>query len=226
MRLGLAMPRNKKNDKEIEERRIGRPPGVVGDETRRRLLDASKTVFAKSGYKDASNRAIAAAAGITTGAIYHYYASKQALFLAVHSELQERQLSRLNPIVDTSATIREALSRIVLAMIEGRKEDPHSTEFFSVVRFEARRNVEISSALEDSGWLRLYERLVALGIRTGEVDPQMARPLKALLALFLLGYTQHAAEASPSGQGAAIRGIQLLLEGKLMSPPLAQVETP
>ena len=86
-----------KDADDIEERRVGRPPGAVGDETRRRLLDASKTVFAKSGYKEASNRMIAAAAGITTGAIYHYYSSKQALFMAVHGELQERQLDRLPP---------------------------------------------------------------------------------------------------------------------------------
>ncbi|MDX8356435.1 TetR/AcrR family transcriptional regulator [Sphingopyxis terrae] len=203
----------------VEERRIGRPPGVVGDETRRRLLDASKTVFAKSGYKEASNRLIAAAAGITTGAIYHYYPSKQALFLAVHGELQEEQLSRLNPVVDSSATLREALSKIVETMVEGRIKDPHSTEFFSVVRFEARRNPDISSALEDSSWLRLYDRLVALGVRTGEVQPEMARALKAVLAVFLLGYTQHAAEASPSGQDAAVRGILHLLEGRLMSAP-------
>jgi len=210
-----------KDADDIEERRVGRPPGAVGDETRRRLLDASKTVFAKSGYKEASNRMIAAAAGITTGAIYHYYSSKQALFMAVHGELQERQLSRLEPIVDSCTTLREALSKTVLSMVESRLEDPFSTEFFSVVRLEARRNPDISSALEDSRWLMLYDRLVALGIRTGEVQPGMEKALKAVLALFLLGYTQHAAEASPSGQKAAVQGILLLLEGKLMTAPVA-----
>ena len=216
----MQMSRNaRKSAGENEERRIGRPPGVVGDETRRRLLEGAKSVFAQSGYRDASNRLIAAAAGLTTGAIYHYYESKQALFLAVHSELQEQQMQRLRPIAESSATLREALSRIVVDMRQGRREDPHSTEFFSVVRFEARRNLEISSALEDSDWLRLYESLVSLGIQTGEVQPEMARSLKALLSLFLLGFTQHAAEASPSGQDAAVRGLLSLLDGELMSPP-------
>lgn len=50
---------------------------------RQRLLDAAKQEFIRYGFKDASLRNIAAAAGMTTGAIYTYFKDKNALFEAI-----------------------------------------------------------------------------------------------------------------------------------------------
>lgn len=53
------------------------------DGTRERLLAAAKDEFLKYGYRGASLRRIAAAAGVTTGAIYGCFGSKQELFDAL-----------------------------------------------------------------------------------------------------------------------------------------------
>jgi AcrR family transcriptional regulator len=57
-------------------------------QTRARLLSAAAEVFAKAGYERASVDDIAQAAGLTKGAVYWNFASKEELFLAL---LQERQ---------------------------------------------------------------------------------------------------------------------------------------
>jgi AcrR family transcriptional regulator len=44
------------------------------------ILDAALNVFAVKGFDDASMREIAAAVGLTTGAIYHHYKNKDDLF--------------------------------------------------------------------------------------------------------------------------------------------------
>ena len=60
-----------------EERREG---------TRRALIAAARRQFAENGYAATNTPAIAAAAGMTRGALYHHFADKQALFEAVVEE--------------------------------------------------------------------------------------------------------------------------------------------
>lgn len=56
-----------------------------GQRTRRRILDAARSVFAKVGYERATIRGIAAAAGVDKSSIMQYFGSKQDLFReAVH----------------------------------------------------------------------------------------------------------------------------------------------
>lgn len=52
-------------------------------QTQKAILDASMQEFLKKGYKDANLRRIAAAAGVTTGAIYGYFSDKHELFRAL-----------------------------------------------------------------------------------------------------------------------------------------------
>jgi AcrR family transcriptional regulator len=53
---------------------------------RRRIVRAAKTVFARDGLGAATMRGIASAAGVTTGAIYPHFETKDALYGAVLEE--------------------------------------------------------------------------------------------------------------------------------------------
>ena len=57
--------------------------------TRARIVSAARACFARDGYDRTTNKDIADAAGITTGAIYHYFDSKPELFAAVATETFE-----------------------------------------------------------------------------------------------------------------------------------------
>ncbi len=54
--------------------------------TRRRLLDAAESVFARRGFYGASVEEIALEAGATTGALYSNFAGKEDLFLALFED--------------------------------------------------------------------------------------------------------------------------------------------
>jgi AcrR family transcriptional regulator len=54
------------------------------------LLAAARDRFAHDGYAGTSLDAIAAAAGVTKGALYHHFSGKRDLFLAVFEEEQRR----------------------------------------------------------------------------------------------------------------------------------------
>jgi AcrR family transcriptional regulator len=54
--------------------------------TRQDLVDAAVTEFSRHGYQGGRVERIAAAAGVTTGALYAHFGSKEDLFLAVYQE--------------------------------------------------------------------------------------------------------------------------------------------
>ena len=53
--------------------------------TREKILEAGKKEFLEKGFRDASLRTIVKEAGVTTGAFYGYYKSKEDLFDALVS---------------------------------------------------------------------------------------------------------------------------------------------
>lgn len=56
--------------------------------TTRHLLDVAREAFTERGFAGTNVEAIAAAAGVTKGALYHHFSNKEALFRAVFLELQ------------------------------------------------------------------------------------------------------------------------------------------
>ena len=62
--------------------------------TRRAVLAAARRAFGSKGYAQASVDEIAAAAGVTKGAVYHHFSGKEALFRAVHAEVEGDALRR------------------------------------------------------------------------------------------------------------------------------------
>lgn len=61
----------------------------LNDKLAQQILAAAKTEFFEKGFRNASMRSIAASIGVTTGAIYRYYANKEALFDALVAEPAE-----------------------------------------------------------------------------------------------------------------------------------------
>ncbi|MGO9902593.1 MAG: TetR/AcrR family transcriptional regulator [Solirubrobacteraceae bacterium] len=77
------------------------------DETRARLLQAASEVFAKHGYDRASLDDVAAAAGLTKGAVYSSFASKDELFYALMRERIGERLALVAAAVDRQTTLED-----------------------------------------------------------------------------------------------------------------------
>ena len=61
-------------------RRPGRPSGSSG--TRNRILTSARELFARNGIGNTSIRAVAAAAGVDSALVHHYFGTKEQLFAA------------------------------------------------------------------------------------------------------------------------------------------------
>ena len=61
-------------------RRPGRPAG--SSDTRERILASARELFARNGIRNTSIRAVAAAAGVDSALVHHYFGTKEKLFAA------------------------------------------------------------------------------------------------------------------------------------------------
>ena len=59
------------------------------DQLAERILEAAKSEFLEKGYRQASVRSIAASVGVTTGALYRYYANTVSY---THLDVYKRQV--------------------------------------------------------------------------------------------------------------------------------------
>ena len=73
--------------------------------TREQILLAAKAEFLEKGFQHASLRNIVKTAGVTTGALYGYYDSKEALFDALVREGYEYAMGRFKEALSTFAAL-------------------------------------------------------------------------------------------------------------------------
>jgi AcrR family transcriptional regulator len=69
--------------------------------TRAALLNVARKHFAREGYSRAEIGRIAAEAGVTTGALYHHFAGKKALFQAVAEGMEAEILAAAAAIAES-----------------------------------------------------------------------------------------------------------------------------
>jgi AcrR family transcriptional regulator len=74
-----------------ERKRPGRPPGT--SDTRERILNSARELFARNGIDKTSIRAIAADADVDPALVHHYYGTKTQLFAAaIHIPIDPMQV--------------------------------------------------------------------------------------------------------------------------------------
>ena len=91
--------------------------------TRKALIDAARELFVANGYFSTGTEDIVARAGVgTRGALYHHFADKRELFLAVFEEIQAdlAAATRLDPHHDALDTLTSALEQFLDASANNR----------------------------------------------------------------------------------------------------------
>src|SRR5215218_4675216 len=79
--------------------------------TRGALVAAARRLFAERGYAAVGTPEVAAAAGVTRGALYHQFADKADLFLAVYEQVEQEVTERIGELV-VAAGARDPLEAL------------------------------------------------------------------------------------------------------------------
>jgi AcrR family transcriptional regulator len=147
--------------------------------TRSKLVRAARQLFAKRGFASVGTELIVRRAGVTRGALYHHFADKQALFLAVYEDVERELTERVAaPLVDAGGPL-DAMRRATALFLDAC-QTPEVQRIVlldgpAVLGWERWREVA-----ERYG-LGLTEAALAAAIDAGEIDALPVRPLAHLL---------------------------------------------
>jgi len=78
-----------------------------GEETRSRIYEAALALFRERGFESATMRDIAAAAGMSLGAAYHYFPSKDSIVLAFYDRVTDEHERRVREAFAGTKSLRD-----------------------------------------------------------------------------------------------------------------------
>ncbi|MGD1803823.1 TetR/AcrR family transcriptional regulator [Dapis sp. BLCC M126] len=97
------------------------PKVVDADQYRKELLYQSLDLFAEKGFANVTIRQIAKALGISTGALYHYFPSKESLFEQLVEELGHQEVLVLNSAMAARKTLLKRIEILGQLLLENRE---------------------------------------------------------------------------------------------------------
>ena len=197
-------------------RRRGRPADSDGL-TRERILAAARACFAEAGYSAASTHMVAARVGLTTGALYHHFASKRDLFLAVLEEVEILVDERFQAAAAGETTLIGKLEAVINEIARLSVEDPTVSGFALSVTSDVARHPDLNEAFAEARARRdmFFGRIVDDGIAAGEVAAADRRMLLETLTAIVTGLLV-ASVGLPSSQARVVKGMKRLLAGTLL----------
>jgi AcrR family transcriptional regulator len=162
---------------------MGRVAGVTLADTRERLLRAAADVFAERGFDGTRVADIAAAAGVSNGALYAHFGSKAELLVAALRAHGPSVLAKLLA-ADPGRSITETLLLIGRGLTRCREA---SSYLIVEALVAARRDEEMARLMrgdttERADWLA---GLVRAAQQAGEIDPDLSPDALAHFCLLL-----------------------------------------
>ncbi|MFC9660539.1 TetR/AcrR family transcriptional regulator [Nocardia sp. NPDC127606] len=175
--------------------------------TRAAVIRAGRELFGQFGYGAVSTIAVAEAAGVSRGALYHQFGEKRDLFEAVFEDLE-----------------RSLVEVIATAVAEARAADPIASLIVGCLAWlqastatEVRR-IALLDAPAVLGWARwreielrhtigLVENAMAGAMAAGRIRKQPVRPLALVVVGALDEAAQYLAHSADAGDIVAVRAV-------------------
>ena len=139
-------------------------PGAKRERTRARLIEAAAEVIAERGFHRTTLDEVARRAGMTKGAIYGNFESKENLFLAVNAAKARRPAIDFEPGQDLRTQLRRLGEAVVAQAPQAQMHAVLTVDF----ELYALTNVEMRQRLYDAYQER---RRLAVASMTAAIDP-------------------------------------------------------
>ena len=94
-----------------------------------KVLQVARELFVEKGYHNVSIPAIVEASGVSTGAIYSYFANKESLARQIHEDTLNEFQQMLQERLEHAATIREQLEAFAQLSFDIAESDPVMMEY-------------------------------------------------------------------------------------------------
>jgi AcrR family transcriptional regulator len=179
---------------------------LIKDERREQILSAALKVFGKKGFAATKISDIVAGAGMSHGLVYHYFKSKEEIFLTLLKRAMETSVQSVTQVEALDMPPLEKVRTIARYILGGIESYEDSSYYFLIVLHASVMEVppEMERLLGSSNVsVQSLTRIIAEGQKAGEM--REGDPLAMTIAFF-----------------AAIQGLavyKLAMEGFRMPDP-------
>lgn len=187
---------------------------------RRQIMDAAAPLFAAQGFEATSTAEIRTAAGLSSGALFHYFPSKRAIFAAILTDEDGGNAEKI-AAVRSAEDPRAALLELV-EHLAGPAADPVAPSLVMEGMLQAHRDPELAELME-RGSDTEHEAMAELLARAAAED-RIALPFPAeetaswihglIGALFLRAATETGFDAAAQLPRLRTLVLRLLGEGE------------
>lgn len=147
-----------------------------GDQTRRHILDVAARLFAEKGYAGASFSDLVAGSGLTKGAFYFHFPSKEALALATFADQQERWVDVVSRVAEPSMKAVDQLAAMLKAVCDFCETEV-SARCVSRLCFELGEDPRLRPTL--TPYLSIWEELIASIVRRAQDEGDIRNDVDA-----------------------------------------------
>lgn len=162
---------------------------IQSEQTRTRLIEAAKELFAEYGYHSVSVTDIARAAGVSHGMINVYFNAKAGLLYQIIHESNHAQIEAAREVPKQSGTLQERIAAIVRNFAH---HDLRDTELLAVMQSyfwlwpaetETMNRAQLKDALEP------IEEILREAVSQGRLNAgfDVSRAVRAIFAIYTMG---------------------------------------
>ncbi len=147
------------------------------DQQIQRIMEAAKSCFVRYGFQGASKQQICAQIGMSPGALYRYFPSKEAIVEAICEADRQDDMTCFGVFREATSAVdglvAGAMAHITHTSMKG------SAPLFAEMRSESMRNEAIRSTVDGHKGevAAMIEPLLADAIARGEIDPPVELPI-------------------------------------------------
>lgn len=178
---------------------LGRPKGRTREETLAMIMPVARKFFADKGYALTSFKEIGKEIGLSHAAIYTYFSSKKALYLATIAQTQDVLIPYFIEAFSNGNNLRERIRFALMAVAREHDKDATITAFLVNVPIEIRRHPDLFEELTkgNNPIMQALEQIIDQAKKDGEIvlDESSDRIIDAILGggvgVSLLHYGLH-----------------------------------
>jgi AcrR family transcriptional regulator len=173
-------------------------PGVTLEgkaKTRDKILDAAEALYMRKSFSETSLNDIVAESGLSKGALYNHFDSKEKLIVAVYDRFIERTLEQLKTMLGTEFTASQKLELIGEAAFVATADRPRAFQAMNIEFMVAASRMEALAPRMEARYnetVGILKNTIQEGIDSAEFrDDVNAGEVAAILFAAADGMTFH-----------------------------------
>jgi AcrR family transcriptional regulator len=198
------------------QQRAARAESQRAEETRNKILEAAEQCFARYGFEATGVAEICATAGISKGALYHHFPSKQSIFVQLYERWMTGFIREMEAVRDNAESVPQAMMSmmrmigLIFETAAGRL--PVFFEFLT----KSAREPEIwkATAAPYRFFKEFLAEMVRRGIREGSLKDAEPERTAQILVSYGAGLVMQGVFDPDGGDWVrvGVEGLALLLE--------------